>query len=78
MGAYQAKDAAAYRQASAEFLQLLRDLDELLATRDEFLLGSWLEDATRWGATDAQRATLQWNARRILTLWDMKVRYGNA
>ena len=69
MGAYQAKDAAAYRQASAEFLQLLRDLDELLATRDEFLLGSWLEDATRWGATDAQRATLQWNARRILTLW---------
>ena len=69
MAAYQAKDAAAYRQASAEFLQLIRDLDELLATSDEFLLGTWLEDAKRWGATDAERAKLEWNARRILTLW---------
>lgn len=67
--AYQAKDAAAYRQASAEFLQLLRDLDELLATNDQFLLGRWLEDAKRWGATDAERAKLEWNARRVLTLW---------
>ena len=53
----------------ASFLQLIRDLDELLATNDEFLLGSWLEDAKRWGATDAERAKLEWNARRILTLW---------
>jgi alpha-N-acetylglucosaminidase len=67
--ASQAKDAAAYRQASGEFLQLLRDLDELLATSDQFLLGAWLEDAKRWGATDAERAKLEWNARRILTLW---------
>jgi alpha-N-acetylglucosaminidase len=69
MAAYLAKDAAAYRQAAGEFLQLLRDLDELLATSDQFLLGAWLEDAKRWGATDAERAKLEWNARRILTLW---------
>jgi alpha-N-acetylglucosaminidase len=69
MSAYQSKDAAAFRQASAEFLQLIRDLDELLAASDQFLLGSWLEDAKRWGATDAERARLEWNARRILTLW---------
>jgi alpha-N-acetylglucosaminidase len=67
--AYRAKDAAAYRRASGEFFQLLRDLDELLATSDEFLLGTWLEDAKRWGQTDEERAKLQWNARRILTLW---------
>jgi len=69
MAAFAAKDAAAFRQASGEFLQLTRDLDELLATSDEFLLGSWLEDAKRWGASDAERAKLEWNARRILTLW---------
>jgi alpha-N-acetylglucosaminidase len=69
MTAYQAKDAAAYRQASSNFLELLRDLDELLATNDEFLLGRWLEDAKRWGVTDAERAKLEWNARRIITLW---------
>jgi alpha-N-acetylglucosaminidase len=69
MVAYQANDATAHRQASGELLQLVRDLDELLATSDQFLLGSWLEDAKRWGATDAERAKLEWNARRILTLW---------
>ena len=69
MAAYRAKDAAAYRRSSGEFMQLISDLDELLATNDGFLLGSWLEDAKRWGATDAERARLEWNARRILTLW---------
>ena len=70
MAARQAKDSAAYRQASGEFLRLIRELDELLASNDGFLLGRWLEEAKRWGATDAERARLQWNARRILTLWD--------
>jgi len=69
MAADQAKDATAYRQASGEFMELLRDMDGLLATSDEFLLGKWLADARRWGATDAERAKLEWNARRILTLW---------
>ncbi len=52
-----------------DFLQLMRDMDELLATRPEFLLGRWLEDAKRWGTTDAERAKFEWNARRVLTLW---------
>ena len=69
MAAYNAKDAAAYRKSSQEFLQLIYDIDELLATNDEFLLGTWLEDAKRWGQTDAERARLEWNARRVLTLW---------
>ena len=67
--AYNAKDAAAYRKSSQEFLQLIYDIDELLATNDEFLLGTWIEDAKRWGQTDAERARLEWNARRVLTLW---------
>ena len=67
--AYQARDAAAVEQAAAAFRQLIRDLDALLATREEFLLGRWLEDAKRWGATDPERARFEWNARRILTLW---------
>jgi hypothetical protein len=41
----------------------------LLATRGEFLLGRCLEDAKRWGTDDAERARLEWNARRVLTLW---------
>ncbi len=67
--AYQAQDAAALEAAVDDLLQLMLDLDDLLATRSEFLLGSVLEDAKRWGTTPAEKAILQWNARRVLTLW---------
>ncbi len=69
MDAFQTKDAQTFQKASEQFLQLIRDLDELLATRPEFLLGRWLEDAKRWGTNDAEQAIFQWNARRVLTLW---------
>ena len=69
VAAYQAKDVERFQRASEQFLQLIRNVDELLATREEFLLGRWLEDAKRWGTTEAQHAKFEWNARRVLTLW---------
>lgn len=67
--AWRAKDAPALETAAERFLQLLDELDELLATRGEFLLGRWLRDAKRWGTNDAEQAKFEWNARRVLTLW---------
>ncbi|NQV36174.1 MAG: alpha-N-acetylglucosaminidase, partial [Phycisphaeraceae bacterium] len=67
--AFQAKDVQGFKQASEKFFTLIRDLDELLATRKEFLLGCWLEDAKRWGTNQDEQKILQWNARRVLTLW---------
>ena len=69
IAAHQAKDVRRFRRASEDFLQLIREVDQLLATRPEFLLGRWLEDAKRWGTTEAERAKFEWNARRVLTLW---------
>jgi len=69
VSAWRAKDMAQFEETTARYLRLLRDLDELLATRSEFLLGVWLEDAQRWGATPAERSRYEWNARRVLTLW---------
>ena len=67
--AYDAKDYNGFRKASDDFLELMLDLDELLATRQEFLLGEDLENAKRWGTTPEEKAILEWNARRVLTLW---------
>ena len=67
--ARQAGDADAFDAAAQSFLNLIRDLDELLATRREFLLGNWIADARRWGDTDVEKAQMEWNARRVLTLW---------
>ena len=69
VAAYEKRHRRALGQASDRFCGLVRDLDELLATRDEFLLGKWLEDAKRWAVTDDQRKLYEWNARNLITLW---------
>lgn len=67
--AYEQKDRPAFDELTAQYLQIISDLDELLATRKEFLLGRWLADAERWAADDAQRQLYAWNARNLITLW---------
>jgi len=67
--AYRARDQEVFEKASADFVQLIEEMDALLATREEFLLGRWLDDARRWGTSDAERNRFEWNARRVLTLW---------
>jgi alpha-N-acetylglucosaminidase len=44
---YLAGDIEGFKAASEEFLGLIDDMDILLGTRSEFLLGKWLEDACR-------------------------------
>ncbi|MDE3127319.1 MAG: alpha-N-acetylglucosaminidase, partial [Gemmatimonadota bacterium] len=53
--AYRAKNRTALLAAEGRVEALLRDLDTLVGTRREFLLGRWIADATRWGATGAER-----------------------
>ena len=67
--AYQAKDRQATAEAGQRLLELLRDMDELLGTRPELLLGKWLEDSKRWATNDRERRLYEWNARTLITLW---------
>ncbi len=67
--AYANNDIGGLRQSADEFLEVLQDLDTLLATREEFLLGRWLEDAKSWGQTKEERNIYEWNARNVITLW---------
>jgi alpha-N-acetylglucosaminidase len=50
-------------------LGLLRDLDELLATRREFLLGIWLADSRKFGQTPEEKDRCERGARELLTTW---------
>lgn len=70
------KDRVALKAAEQRVVGLLRDLDQLVATREEFLLGRWLEDAKRWGKSAAERDLYEWNARNIITLWGTKCTEG--
>jgi alpha-N-acetylglucosaminidase len=68
--AYARKDAAALRQLSGRMLDLLGDLDAVLATRKEFLLGVWLADARRCGTTPEESDLCERCARELVTTWD--------
>ena len=74
--AYNRKDRPALIAAERRVLGLLGDLDTLVGTRREFLLGRWLDDAKHWGSTDSERALYEWNARNIITLWGTKCTEG--
>jgi alpha-N-acetylglucosaminidase len=67
-----ARDRKALDEAGRRLVGLLQDLDDLVGTRPEFLLGRWLEDAKRWAASDAERRLLERNARTLITLWGPK------
>ena len=69
VAAYQAKNVAAFRQYSLAFLTLMDDMDALLATRQDFLLGTWVADARRWGNTAAAQNLYEANAKNLVTLW---------
>ncbi|WP_257666716.1 alpha-N-acetylglucosaminidase [Parapedobacter tibetensis] len=70
--AYRQKEIAKCDKYSKAFLELIDDLDQLLAARKDFLLGTWLEDAKRWGTTEEEQKLYERNARNIITLWGDK------
>ncbi|HXX62741.1 MAG TPA: alpha-N-acetylglucosaminidase TIM-barrel domain-containing protein [Bacteroidota bacterium] len=67
--AYTRKDSATVSQLRSRMLGLIRDLDQLLATRREFLLGVWLADARKYGTTRDEQDLCERNARELLTTW---------
>lgn len=67
--AFQHKDAKALKSHSKKFEQLIIDIDELLATDDNFLLGTWLESAKNLGLNSHEKQQYEWNARTQVTMW---------
>eukprot|EP00118_Oscarella_pearsei_P005009 m.22289 g.22289 ORF g.22289 m.22289 type:complete len:807 (+) comp28318_c0_seq2:22-2442(+) len=50
-------------------MQLIDDLDSILGTNVNFLLGTWISSARSWGDTDEEKNQLEMNARNQVTLW---------
>ncbi len=63
------KDASAAQECADAMRELLRDLDGLMATREDFMLGKWLSDARAFGKDDAEKRYYEQNARNLLTTW---------
>lgn len=71
--AYRKRDKNQFEKLSQEFLDLILVQDELLATRAEFKVGTWLEQAKKLGQDSAQKRLYEWNARTQITTWGNRV-----
>jgi alpha-N-acetylglucosaminidase len=69
IAAYTQKDVAAFERESSAFIEVGRDVDYLLGTRHEFLLGPWLASARQCGRSPAEADYYELNAREIITCW---------
>ncbi|XP_056175296.1 alpha-N-acetylglucosaminidase-like isoform X1 [Syzygium oleosum] len=66
---YQRQDAYGVAFHSQKFLNLVEDMDTLLACHEGFLLGPWLESAKQLAQDKEQERQFEWNARTQITMW---------
>ncbi|KAF7139261.1 hypothetical protein RHSIM_Rhsim07G0058300 [Rhododendron simsii] len=67
--AFRDRDAKTLSTKSRKFQQLIKDIDELLAADDNFLLGTWLESAKKLALNPSELKQYEWNARTQVTMW---------
>ena len=51
------------------FIDLLKDMEEILSTNKNFLLGPWLESAKALATNEEEKKIYEFNARNQITLW---------
>ncbi|KAH8334146.1 hypothetical protein KR059_006945 [Drosophila kikkawai] len=67
--AYRKRQVTRFEYLSAMLLQLLDDMELILASGRNFLLGSWLEQAKRVAPAPEELSNFEFNARNQITAW---------
>jgi alpha-N-acetylglucosaminidase len=75
---YQGKDIEKFDESVKKFTALSMKIEQLLATRTEFLLGKWIGDSRKHAANAEEEKLYEWNAKAIITTWGGRVLYGYA
>jgi alpha-N-acetylglucosaminidase len=69
---YFKQDFDSFAMLSQKFLGIISDLDELVGTRKESLLGTWINDAQRSATDESEIPLFTRNAKNLLTTWGPK------
>ncbi|CAG7817662.1 unnamed protein product [Allacma fusca] len=69
LGYYFVSDLKNAQLTSDKLLEILVDMDSVLSTDKNFLLGKWISDAEAWGTTSEEKRLLRYNALNQITLW---------
>ena len=63
------KSAPLLHENGLVFIDLLKDIEEILSTNKNFLLGPWLESAKALATNEEEKKIYEFNARNQITLW---------
>ena len=66
---YNNKDIDGLKKYGNAMLSLLDDMDTLLATNQNFLLGDWIASARGLGINEKEKNYFETDARKIITVW---------
>lgn len=67
--AFSAKDIEQLKKVRNIFESLLTDLDDVLQTNDQFLLGKYLTSAKSLATNQLEEQVFEYNARNQITIW---------
>ncbi|MCX2473778.1 alpha-N-acetylglucosaminidase [Pedobacter sp. MC2016-05] len=67
--AYEQKNIVEMNKNKKEMLDLIDDVDRLLATQPSMLLGKWIENARKIGKDNAEKDYYEQDARMLITVW---------
>ena len=73
MADYKSFSRQEFKKDSDRFLKMILLQDKLLGTRQEFLLGHWIEEARNLGKTAEEKDLYEWNARVQITTWGNRI-----
>ncbi|XP_022208185.2 alpha-N-acetylglucosaminidase [Drosophila obscura] len=67
--AYRKRQVTRFEYLGSKLLQLFDDLERILASGSNFLLGTWLADAKRAASSAMDKPNFEFNARNQITAW---------
>ncbi|MBN2652603.1 MAG: alpha-N-acetylglucosaminidase [Spirochaetales bacterium] len=67
--AYKARDRVKFEEKTKLFINIIEDVDRILATRSENNFGVWLADAKSWATNADEAALYELNASMLVTHW---------
>ena len=72
--AYEAKDLPKMKLNGQKMMTLIQDIDMLLASNKNYLVGTWVEEAKKMTSLSSEKDYYEKDARKIITVWGEKGR----